>query len=204
MPKDKSETYKKIIPAAKREFLNKGFEKASMRTIAAEIGMSAAGLYRHFADKEAMFDALLAPLSDEFRTCYERQRARDYKLLEEKRLDDMWMGQTDLSLFLDLLYRYFDEFKLLICCAEGTKHAGFIHDFATMEQKETMEFIDAARKMGISVNEIEPKELHLLLSAYYTAIFEVVVHDFGRKEAEHYLDTLQRFFYPGWRAILGL
>jgi AcrR family transcriptional regulator len=39
----------------------KGFEKASLRTIAAEAGISAAGLYRHFADKEAMFAALVAP-----------------------------------------------------------------------------------------------------------------------------------------------
>jgi hypothetical protein len=29
MPKDKTETYQKIIPCAKREFLAKGFEKAS-------------------------------------------------------------------------------------------------------------------------------------------------------------------------------
>lgn len=203
MPKDKSETYKKILPAAKKEFLSKGFEKASMRAIASEVGISAAGLYRHFADKEAMFDALLEPLIREFEACFEKQRERDYGFLDNNRLDDMWRENSDLAVFMDLMYSYFDEFKLLVCCSEGTKHAAFIHDFVTMEEKETMEFLETARKQGIHVNEVVPKELHLLLSAYFMAVFEVVVHDFGKEEAEHYLDTLKNFFYPGWRAILG-
>lgn len=52
------------MPCIKAEFLEKGFEKASVRSIANRAGMSAAGIYRHFKDKEAMFDALVAPLVD--------------------------------------------------------------------------------------------------------------------------------------------
>ena len=52
MPRDGTETYEKILPAAKEEFLEKGFEQASMREIASRAGISAAGIYRHFKDKE--------------------------------------------------------------------------------------------------------------------------------------------------------
>jgi len=204
MPKDKSDTYNRIIPVAKKEFLSKGFEKASMRAIASEVGMSAAGIYRHFADKEAMFEALLEPLYKEFEIRFKQQRERAYRFMDNNCLDDMWKENADLELFMELVYGYFDEFKLLICCSEGTKHANFIHDFVTMEQEETMEFLVAARSQGIHVNEIVPKELHLLLSAYYSAVFEVVIHDFSKEDSKHYLDTLQKFFYPGWRAVLGL
>ena len=61
MPKDKTDTLKRIIPHAKQEFLEKGFEKASMRRIAENAGITAAGLYRHFNSKEAMFASLVAP-----------------------------------------------------------------------------------------------------------------------------------------------
>jgi hypothetical protein len=64
--------------------------------------------------------------------------------------------------------------------------------------------VEAARKYGIHVREVEKRELHLLLSAYATAVFEVVVHDFSKAEAAYYLSTLQVFFYPGWREVLGL
>lgn len=65
MPKDKTQTYERIMTAAKAEFLEKGYEKASIRTIAAAAGITSAALYRHFADKEAMFAALVQPTLDE-------------------------------------------------------------------------------------------------------------------------------------------
>ena len=40
MPKDKTETHERIIPAAMKIFLEKGFEKATMREIAEEAGIT--------------------------------------------------------------------------------------------------------------------------------------------------------------------
>ena len=45
MPKDKTETHERIIPAAMKIFLEKGFEKATMREIAEESGITAAGRF---------------------------------------------------------------------------------------------------------------------------------------------------------------
>ena len=49
MPIDKTANHEKIVAAAKKEFLTFGFTDASMRRIAAAAGMSASGLYKHFA-----------------------------------------------------------------------------------------------------------------------------------------------------------
>jgi AcrR family transcriptional regulator len=203
-PRDKSASHERIIPAARKEFLEKGFEKASIRAIAAAAGMTSAGLYRHFADKEAMFAALVEPALAEFRGLFDVFKARDYELLERGSLDTMWQDGADLAAFLGIIYRHFDAAKLLICRSEGTRYEHFIHDYVTAEQKETLAYLDEARRRGIPVKDVRPEELHLLLSAYATAIFEVVVHDFTREDAQHYLATLQTFFYPGWRAVLGL
>lgn len=204
MPRDKRESHERIIPAAKREFLEKGFEKASMRSIASSAGMTSAGLYRHFRDKEAMFSALVEPVLEEVETQCQIFKARDYDLLEKESLDAMWEGGSDMTLFLDLIYSHYEEFKLLVCCSEGTRYAHFIHDFVMIEQEETLAFLEEARKRDIPVKNILAEELHLLLSAYVSAIFEVVIHDFTQEAAMHYMKTLQTFFYPGWRAVLGL
>ncbi len=47
-----------ILDAAKRLFLTEGFEHATMRRIAAEVGVSPTAIYLHFADKEAILDAI--------------------------------------------------------------------------------------------------------------------------------------------------
>lgn len=204
MPKDKTETYQKILPAAMAEFMEKGFEKATMRSIAAAAGITAAGLYRHFADKEAMFAALVEPALAECTQWYEQRKAEDYDLLERGALDDMWNQGTELAMVVDVVYQNFDAFKLLLCRSEGTKYAGWLHDCVMLEQQETLAYLEAARKKGVPVREVRPEELHLLLTAYVGAMFEVVVHDFTRDEAVHYLKTLEEFFTPGWRTILGL
>ena len=55
MPRDKTLSHEKVRKAVKEEFLEKGYEDASIRSIGARAGMTSAGLYRHYADKEAMF-----------------------------------------------------------------------------------------------------------------------------------------------------
>ncbi|MFA5658106.1 MAG: TetR/AcrR family transcriptional regulator [Oscillospiraceae bacterium] len=204
MPKNKTDTHIKIIAAAKKEFLEKGFEKASMRDIAANANMSAAGLYRHFKDKEDLFDTLIDPLMNTMEEIFIKQTKRSYTILENGNFDEMWSGQTDLDIFLNLIYENYDKIRLLICCSGGTKHKNFVHEFVSAEEKETLKYMSAAREKGYAVKEILPQELHLLLSAYFSAIFEIVMHEFTREDAEHYLDTLQKFFYPGWRNVLGL
>lgn len=78
MPRDGTETYEKILPAAKEEFLEKGFEQASMREIASRAGISAAGIYRHFKDKEELFARVVQPAIDALMSWYNRYREVDY------------------------------------------------------------------------------------------------------------------------------
>ena len=106
MPKDKHASRARIVMAARKEFLEKGFEKASMRTIAQAAGMTSAGLYRHFADKEAMFSALVEPLMEELQEMCSAMEARNYGFLEKGTLDEMWDGEAELQITAVLLIRY--------------------------------------------------------------------------------------------------
>jgi AcrR family transcriptional regulator len=47
-----------ILEAAKRIFTEEGFAQATMRRIAAEVGVSPTAIYLHFADKEAILKAI--------------------------------------------------------------------------------------------------------------------------------------------------
>lgn len=204
MPRDKTETHNKILPAAMEVFLEKGYEKATMREIAAKAGITAAGLYRHFPDKEAMFSALVEPVMKKLEKWYQYNKKLDYEYLENNDMDGMWQEETDLKMMIDLVYENFQEFKLILCCSEGTRYVNFLHDFTMVEQEETMAYMDAARERGVPVRNVNSEGLHLLMSAYVNAMFEVVIHDYSREQASHYLKTLRDFFSPGWRNLLGL
>lgn len=73
-----------IVAAARQEFVEYGFSGARTRAIAEGAGITEAVLYRHFASKEAIFDAAvlsplreqLAALLDDTRTVLARRRTR--------------------------------------------------------------------------------------------------------------------------------
>lgn len=69
----------RILAAAVRCFGQQGFHQASMQDIAAEAGMSAANLYRYFASKEAIVDAIAEHEREETVTLLaELDRADDF------------------------------------------------------------------------------------------------------------------------------
>jgi AcrR family transcriptional regulator len=58
-PSESAPTPDRIIEEATRLFVTRGYPGISMREIAEAVGISKAGLYHHFRDKEALFMAIL-------------------------------------------------------------------------------------------------------------------------------------------------
>ncbi len=44
----------------------------------------------------------------------------------------------------------------------------------------------------------------MITSAYFTAVFETVVHDMTREQAIEYVEELAVFFNSGWEGLLRL
>lgn len=61
MQSNNAQTRALILEVSKREFEAKGFQGASMRTIASGAGVSAAGLYNYFESKDAIFLEFVSP-----------------------------------------------------------------------------------------------------------------------------------------------
>ncbi len=204
MPRDKTENHEKIIDAAFKEFLEYGFQDASMRRIAAASGMSASGLYKHFPGKEEMFAALIDPVIEEFMSLY-RDIESDYTdELKEESVEGIWIRQHEILRAMEFIYDHYNEVKLIICRSQGTRYENFTHEVAELEEKATLRYVNTLKKKGIKVNEVDKKEFHLLVTAYIEAIVQAVIHDFPRKEAIHYAETLEKFYLPAWKALFGI
>lgn len=205
MPRDKSKNNQKIIAAAKIEFMEQGFENASMRRIAADAGITVGALYRHFDNKEEMFAALVEPTLCEFRELYNKFNRKEYERLKvsanEQAIPNV-EGKT--KRIMDFIYQHFDIFKLLVCRSQGTRYENFLHDMALMEEKLDMDYFDKLNEYNMSVKDISELEFHMLVTANVSALYEAVKHDFTKEQANHYADTIDEFFSAGWKKILGI
>ncbi len=204
MPRNKTENHEKIVSAAFREFMDRGFQDASMRRIAASCGLSASGLYKHFPGKEDMFAALVDPVIEGFMALY-RDIQNDYsEELKSEGNGFLESDQDETVRSMTYIYDHFDEFRLLICKSQGTRYESFTHDVAALEEKVTLSYMKELKRKGVKVNNVEKKEFHLLITASIEALFQAVEHDFTRKEAIHYANTLKKFYLPAWKALFGI
>jgi len=202
MPIDKTANHEKIIAAAKKEFLTYGFADASMRRIAAAAGMSASGLYKHFASKEEMFSALVEPAYQGLLALFRQEAGEQEQFLGTGDLS-VWETGQDAKLAVAYIYDHLDAFRLIICRSQGTKYETFLHDLAVLEEEMTLSFMEVLKKQEVKISDFSEKELHLLTTANVNAVFQTVEHDFTRDEAMHYADTLDRFFSKGWKEFFG-
>lgn len=204
MPRDKTLSHEKVKKAIKEEFLEKGFEDASIRSIGARAGMTSAGLYRHYADKEAMFNAMVEPLIERIKNWTARHTDKKFSLVDEGVPDDELIGETFVDMIKEIILPRRDEFILLMSRSGGTKYENFIHDYVEGNQKEFLEAIRYLKEKGYPATDLSEEELHMLLSAYLTACFEPIIHDYDDAKVEKYLNTVQDFFMPGWLKIMGV
>ena len=204
MPRDKSLSHEKVKRAIREEFLEKGYDDASIRSIGARAGMTSAGLYRHYPDKEAMYLAMVEPLIASIKAWTDRHTARKFDLVDGGAKNEELFGENFIDLIKEVILPRRDEFKLLMTRSRGTKYENFINDYVEENQKKFMEAIRYLKKNGYKTIDIGEEELHMLLSAYLTACFEPIIHDYDDKKIIKYLNTVQQFFMPGWLRIMGI
>ncbi len=204
MPKDKTVSHIRVKEAMTREFIEKGYEGASIRSIGARAGMTSAGLYRHYPDKEAMFSEVVEPLIREIKTWTRAHKERAYQRIGEP------SEQKDLfrESFIDMIYEVIlprkEEFRLLLTASKGTRYENFVHDYVLDNQKEIMGALKVLKSRGFPVKELDEDQLHILLSAYLTACFEPIIHNYPDEKIMEYMKMIQEFFIPGWKNIMGL
>ncbi|MCR5142280.1 MAG: TetR/AcrR family transcriptional regulator [Ruminococcus sp.] len=203
MPRDKTESHERIVAAAKEEFLACGFDNASMRRIAANAGITVSGLYKHFPSKEDMFARLVQPTLDEFVELYYRKEKEEHDAIEKIGAAAAFLND-DAVYAMEFIYDHFDEFKLLVCCSQGTRYEDYAHTLAEMEEQSSLRYIEALRRRGDNVPDFDRREFHLLVSSNVEAVLQPIRHDFTREAATHYAKTINTFFSKGWKWLCGM
>lgn len=201
----KSETQKKILEVGKKEFLAKGFKDASLRGIVKEAGFTQGAFYGYYPDKEALFTALVSEAADGLVDQFKKAQEAHFALIKSGNTEISRELSTEyLHAFVGYIYDRFDAFKLVICCAEGTKYENYIDALVELEVSAAKEYYRLLREEGKLEGSVTDELHHMITSAYFTAVFETVVHDMSREKAMRYIGELARFFNCGWEGMLRI
>lgn len=205
MPGDELTTQKNILNAGKREFLKRGFRGASLRTIVREAGVTTGAFYGYYSSKEALFNALVGDAAQVFLERFQNAQNEFASLPAEQQPDSMGEISGECMVWMvDYMYDHYDAFKLLLCCAEGTRYEHFVHTLVEIETEATNRFLHVLNSLGHKTKSVDSQLEHILVSGFFSGFFEIVIHDMPRENAMGYTCALRNFYTAGWREIMGL
>ena len=192
----------RILKSARGEFVKHGFEKSSLKAICDGAGVTTGALYKRYKGKEELFCAVVEQTVADLYAEAKRRGNLDPASMTDEQLIRAWeMEGSDMMWWFQYLYERREDFYLLLACSEGTRYSNFQHDWVALLTKATSAFLEEAKSRGLCRNDIEPEELHILLSAFWTTIYEPFIHHFTWEQVENHCRIVCRLFH--WHDALG-
>ena len=204
MAKQIEGVYENLMRCAQQEFLEKGFALASLRTIAQEAGTSTGSIYTRFGDKEGLFRAIAEPVVDAFKAMFRKIQEDFHQFPEEEQRAEMGQytarHQEEL---LDYIYDHFDVFRLLLDGAHGTRFSCFLDELVDIEVDYTYKYMEVIGCESVKSGLVTEEFIHIIVTAYFNGMFEVVRHNRDRAAAHRYVKMLNRYHMAGFGTVFN-
>lgn len=205
MAKQIEGVYEKVLECAGKEFLEKGFVDASLRTIAQEAGTSTGSIYTRFGDKEGLFRHIVEPAADGMKRIFLEIQENFHSFDEDTQRSEMGRytsnGMQDI---LDFIYDHFDEFRLLLDASYGTLYQNFVNELVDIEVDYTYRFMRVIGCESVQSGQVTEEFIHIILTSYMNGMFEPVRHGMEKDVAEKYIGMLNSYHLAGFETIFSL
>ena len=201
--KDDRETKEKLLASAEHEFMEKGYQGASLRNICKNAGVTTGALYFFFKDKDDIFASLVAPVLGSIRTMMEahmQQELQEVKgeLQEGKDdfSDDIYASQR----IIHELYQNYDRVQLLLTKSQGSSLAGCIDEFVAFTEKNYRMLADAQAKV-CGVAAPDDYTIHWMAHMQIDAFVHLLTHESDEEKAVAHLGDILKYLLAGWYAL---
>ena len=175
----------RILESGKKEFLEKGFEKASLKNICERAGVTTGALYKRYEGKEGLFCAVVEDTLKDLELVTEKKSAVDPGALSDEELIRSWdMDEHAMEWWFDYLEKRREGFVILLRGAAATYG-----------------YYEEAYRRGLTKKKVSREEMHIMLTAFWTTIYEPFIHDFSKEKIREFNRSICQLF--NWHRVLG-
>ena len=192
-------TREKILNAAKREFLNKGFAGTNVRAVAQRAGVTTGALYNLFKNKDGIFEALVGGVFNEFLHILAHNDVFEAKKLGMKTGELSAITEVSRRRFLkmvDFFYANWDAMKLLICCAKGSSYEHVFDKAIDFMENETLQLL---KLDGVKMSRRIKFFIHVMVTSHFENLKEIFYHDLTKSEAANFILDFNVYHCGGWK-----
>lgn len=196
------ETKIALIKAARSEFIEKGYINASLRSICKKAEVTTGALYFFFKDKDDLFDAVVGgPLRELDSTVGEHLRREAEGDISDP-LDET-MDMEDSKRIMEILFKYKEEFVLLLTKAQGSKYEN-IKDRLIDEMQQHYKLFADILEARFGSRRVDEYMLHYLAHVQVDSFLYLLTHSKDKDEAMKELPEVIKNLRAGGIATFGL
>ena len=188
---------KRLLECAKKEFLESGFAKASLRKIAAEAEMTTGAVYFFFKDKGGLLGGVIGEALGQLMAVIKQHFAEDTEadLAAYVRQDG---DHAELAKqIVDLIYDNYDEMTILLYKSHGSKYEGFVDELINMLDESSAELAQRYAQMFPN-KRVNRQMLHWLTHVEINAYIHMMQHEKSREDAMRFIMPVMDYIIKGW------
>ncbi|WP_234121301.1 TetR/AcrR family transcriptional regulator [Clostridium hydrogenum] len=200
------ETREMLLDSAKKEFLKKGFEKASLRTICKNAGLTTGALYFFFNNKEDVFDCLVKDIVVELKSMlcnFSQKEKLEYKsALNNERDNNFQLDIEDEKEVMKYLYTNKEEFVLLINKAQGSPYENYYHEIVGFLEQLFDEFFQLYYDKEIVDSKTVQYAIHNMVSWKINSYIEILKNSLTLEEAMIQAEIIAKYAIGGFQNVI--
>jgi AcrR family transcriptional regulator len=189
----------KLLACAKKEFLEKGYTKASLRSISAAAGMTTGAVYFFCKDKDGLFGAVVAEplqrIKDVIAQHFSEDLEADVTHFQHTEGDHDAFAQEMIS----LLYADRDAILILLEKAAGSSYEGIVDRFIEMIEKHNLALAERYATAFPS-KRVNLYMLHWLSHVEINAYVHLITHEADPEKALKEIKPVMDMLVEGWVA----
>ena len=201
--KNDHETKERLLVCAREEFLEKGYQKASLRSICKKAGVTTGALYFFFQDKEDLFSAIVQPTLDQVRAMAEQHVRQELMMLQNlpgADEDNMHDDHNATEQILHVLYKNYDICQMLLTNSQGSRYENCLDEIVDLfENGQRALAQEQARQLG--VQSPDDYILHWVIHIELDAYVHILLHERNEEKALKHMDQVLDYLLAGWEAL---
>lgn len=201
--KNERETKERLLISARAEFLEKGYQKASLRSICKNAGVTTGALYFFFQDKEDLFSNIVQPTIDRIQTIASKHVSQELMLLQNILIADEDNVHDDYDAseqILHMLYQNYDICQLILEKSQGSKYENIIDEFVDIFEEGQRALAMEQAKL-YNVKPPEDYIIHWVVHIEMDAYVHLLLHEKDEKKALQYMGKILQYLQYGWEAL---
>ncbi len=195
------ETRNKLLDSAKREFLEKGYMKASLRTICKNAGVTTGALYFFFQDKEDLLKQLVEKPLQGLAAVIQSHLSEELNMGEAFASTDE--NSEDIRAACEIvhfMYQNYDVFEILLTKSQGSAYEDIVSRFADWGEEHYNALAELmAAKLGVS--KPDQYMIHWMAHMQVDAFIHLFTHEPDEDRAVRHMEDIVVYLVSGWNGL---